>query len=144
MKLTAEQIKGLLKNREDERVEFKRAASELPDNLWETYSAFCNTDGGTAIAVQKRGSVSERFSGGLDHEYRVQIGLETWGDNNARGDIKVDNKVDNNARGDIKVDNKVDNKMDPYNHLVRLGSTPKDGKNEKRFEKRLKAVYALR
>ena len=53
----------------------------------------CTTDGGTAIAVQKRGSVSERFSGGLDHEYRVQIGLETWGDNNARGDIKVDNKV---------------------------------------------------
>ncbi len=60
----------------------------------------CTTDGGTAIAVQKRGSVSERFSGGLDHEYRVQIGLETWGDNNARGDIKVNNKVDNKVWGD--------------------------------------------
>ena len=43
MKLTAGQIRGLLKKREDERVEFKRAASELPDNLWETYSAFCNS-----------------------------------------------------------------------------------------------------
>ena len=73
--------------------------------------AFCTIDGGSAIAVQKRGSGAESFSGGLDHEYRVQIGLETWGDNNARGDIKVDIKVDNNARGDIKVDIKVDNNV---------------------------------
>ncbi|MBP5509743.1 MAG: HTH domain-containing protein [Kiritimatiellae bacterium] len=45
MKLTGGQITQLL--RVNERVEFKRATSELPDNLWETYSAFCNTDGGT-------------------------------------------------------------------------------------------------
>ncbi len=43
MKLTADHIGKLLKRKENERVEFKRAASELPDNLWETYSAFCNT-----------------------------------------------------------------------------------------------------
>ena len=73
--------------------------------------AFCTIDGRTAVAVKKRGSVSERFSHGLENEYRSQIGLETWGDNNARGDNKVDNKVDNNARGDNKVDNKIDNKI---------------------------------
>ena len=49
MKLTEKQILGFLKERECERVEFKRAASALPENLWETYSAFCNTDGGTII-----------------------------------------------------------------------------------------------
>ncbi len=43
MKLTSDHIGKLLKRKEDERVEFKRATSELPDNLWETYSAFCNT-----------------------------------------------------------------------------------------------------
>ena len=43
MKLTADHIGKLLKRKEDDRVEFKRATSELPDNLWETYSAFCNT-----------------------------------------------------------------------------------------------------
>ena len=47
MKLTGGQITQLLRVKENERVEFKRATSELPDNLWETYSAFCNTDGGT-------------------------------------------------------------------------------------------------
>ena len=49
MKLTSGQIRGLLKRREDERVEFKRAASALPANLWDSYSAFCNTDGGVII-----------------------------------------------------------------------------------------------
>ena len=53
----------------------------------------CTTGGWTATAVQKRGSVSERFSYGLENEYRSQTGLETLGDNNDRGDIKVDNKV---------------------------------------------------
>lgn len=50
MKLTGGQIAQLLRAKEDERVEFKRAASELPDNLWETYSAFCNTDGGITFS----------------------------------------------------------------------------------------------
>ena len=72
----------------------------------------CTTGGCTATVVQKRGSVSERFNHGLENEYQSQIDSETWGDNNARGDNKVDNKVDNNARGDIKVDNKVDIKID--------------------------------
>ena len=74
---------------------------DMTKNL--TY-AFCNSDGGPAIAVQKRGSGAESFSGGLDHEYRVQIGLETWGDNSAKGDIKVDNKVDNNLGDDTVKD----------------------------------------
>ena len=74
---------------------------DMTKNL--TY-AFCNSDGGPAIAVQKRGSGSERFSAGLETEYWFQIGRETRGGNNARGDnkvdIKVDNKVDNNAWDD--------------------------------------------
>ena len=49
MKLSGTQIRSLIEKKEDERVEFKRASSELPDNIWETYSAFCNTDGITRI-----------------------------------------------------------------------------------------------
>jgi len=44
MKLHARQIEGLLEKRENERVEFKRAESALPENLWETYSAFCSAE----------------------------------------------------------------------------------------------------
>ena len=61
MKLTGVQISKLLKKREDERVEFKRAVAALPANLWDSYSAFCNTDGGVIIlgVVQDK---SGRFS----------------------------------------------------------------------------------
>ena len=74
--------------------------------------AFCTIDGGSAIAVQKRGSGvknrTESFSAGPETEYRVQIGLETWSDNNARGDIKVDNKVDNNVWDDTVNRSRID------------------------------------
>ena len=73
---------------------------------------FCHTDGGTTIAVEKRERSAESFNDGLEAEYRARIDREAWGDNNTRGDNKVDIKVDNNARGDNKVDIKVDNKVD--------------------------------
>ena len=79
--------------------------------------AFCTTDGGTTIAVEKRQYAAECFSTKLETEYRSRIGFETWGDNSAKGDIKVDNKVDNNARGDIKVDNNVG--VDTVNDTVK-------------------------
>jgi hypothetical protein len=68
--------------------------------------AFCTTDGGTTIAVEKSRYAAESFNAELETGYRSRIGLEAWGDN------KVDNKVDNNAWGDNKVDIKVDNKVD--------------------------------
>ena len=72
---------------------------------------FCDTDGGTTIAVEKSRYAAESFNAELETEYRARIGLDAWGDNSSKGDIKVDNKVDNNARGDINVDNKVDNNL---------------------------------
>ena len=76
---------------------------------------FCDTDGGTTIAVEKSRYAAESFNAELETGYRSRIGLEAWGDN------KVDNKVDNNARGDIKVDNKVDNNVggDTVNDTVK-------------------------
>ena len=68
---------------------------------------FCDTDGGTTIAVEKSRYAAESFNAELETEYRARIGLDAWGDNNAWGD----NKVYNNTRGDIKVDIKVDNNV---------------------------------
>ena len=71
MKLTAGQIRDLLKKREDERVEFKRAASELPDNLWETYRAFCNTGGGTIILGIREGKNKTYSIEGVSNAHKL-------------------------------------------------------------------------
>ena len=97
---------------------------DMPKNL--TY-AFCTTDGGTTIAVEKSRYAAESFNAELETECRARIGLDAWGDNNAWGDNKVDNKVDNNARSDNKADNNVgdDTVKDTVKHpQTRTRTTP--------------------
>jgi hypothetical protein len=66
--------------------------------------AFCTTDGGTTITVEKCRYAAECFSTKLETDNRARIGFETWGDNSAKGDIKVDNKVANNLGDDTVKD----------------------------------------
>lgn len=48
-KITASVISEWMIRGEDSSLEFKRARKAIPDNFWETYSAFANTDGGVVV-----------------------------------------------------------------------------------------------
>ena len=60
MKLTARQIERLVKQGEVVHAECKDASGGLPDSLWESYSAFANTDGGVILLGAKE--VGGKFS----------------------------------------------------------------------------------
>ena len=60
MKLTTKQIERLVKQGEVVHTECKDASGGLPDSLWESYSAFANTDGGVILFGAKE--VDGKFS----------------------------------------------------------------------------------
>ena len=47
--MTSTDILDLLKYGEHIHVECKKAESKLPTSVWETYSSFANTEGGTIL-----------------------------------------------------------------------------------------------
>lgn len=57
-------INNLMRYGERINVEYKEASSDLPKSLWETYSSFANTIGGTivlGIKEHRNKPVDERF-----------------------------------------------------------------------------------
>ena len=67
--MSIELVKTLLKNREKIRIEFKRARTSVPENLFETVCAFLNREGGSILlGVNNEGNVT-----GVDPEVVDQM-----------------------------------------------------------------------
>jgi len=121
MKLSGTQIRSLIEKKEDERVEFKRASSELPDNIFALVDIGERSGMGLANLHglwKKYGYAEPEITESYDPDRTVLV-VTTDDDtvtrpgpdqNPTRSVPKADNKVDNNGEGDNKVDNKVDNK----------------------------------
>ena len=54
------ELQNLEKMHEDGRLEVKSARGGIPESLWETYSAFANTNGGTIVlGIRQKGHAFE-------------------------------------------------------------------------------------
>jgi ATP-dependent DNA helicase RecG len=63
------QLQHIIQKGEGLRIEFKKAASSVPDSFYETVVSFSNTDGGTLLmGINDDGSVS-----GIDPQGTVQL-----------------------------------------------------------------------
>ena len=69
-------IKEFDSYREDNRLEVKRAKDRLPDSLWETYSAFANTNGGCIILGVKERDDGSFYTTGLKDASKLK--KEFW------------------------------------------------------------------
>ncbi len=85
--MTAKQIERLVKQGEVVHTECKDASGGLPDSLWESYSAFANTDGGVILlgvkevggkfsitGVQNAAALIKRFWDGVNKAVAVEGG----------------------------------------------------------------------
>ncbi|MCR5380710.1 MAG: ATP-binding protein [Lentisphaeria bacterium] len=85
-KLTADDIIKLLAAPETDRIEFKESQSTLPQSLWESYSAFANTDGGIILLGVKEKDGRYHVQGVDDAEKLMQ---ELWNSVNNRQKISA-------------------------------------------------------
>lgn len=85
-------IDQLLANGERVTLECKRARKDVPHSLWETYSAFANTDGGTILLGVdedlKEKDISKRFNV-IGVEDAAKIRTDIWNTLNSREKVST-------------------------------------------------------
>ena len=90
-------IKQLDTYREDNRLEAKKARGGLPHSLWETYSAFANTDGGLILIGADERQDGTLIPTGLTEEEVRKMKKQLWDIINNRqkvsGNILTDKEV---------------------------------------------------
>lgn len=83
-----ELMSKLLKDGEDSEYEFKKSENSLPEDLWETYSAFANTNGGiiflgiqekkekfTVLGVKNAKAVEKQFFDCINNKNKVNTNI---------------------------------------------------------------------
>ena len=97
--MTASDIKDLMLYGEGINVEYKEAAGDLPKSVWETYSSFANTIGGTiflGIKEHRGKPVEERYEvkGVSDAEKLIKSFWDTVNSDKVSRNILVEKDVE--------------------------------------------------
>ncbi len=106
--MTEQDIYNLLADGERVTLECKKAQNNVPNSLWDTYSAFANTDGGTILLGvyedTKEKDMAKRFSiTGVEDAAKIKKDL--WNMVNSREKVNVNLLGDEDVQT-VKVDGK--------------------------------------
>ena len=82
--------------REDNQLEVKTAQGGLPDALWESYSAFANTDGGCILLGVKERADGSLYAAGLKDAEKLK--MDFWNAVNNRQKISVNLMTERRVR----------------------------------------------
>lgn len=82
--------------REDNQLEVKAAQGGLPDALWESYSAFANTDGGCILLGVKERADGSLYAAGLKDAEKLK--MDFWNAVNNRQKISVNLMTERRVR----------------------------------------------
>ena len=89
--------------KENNQLEVKKAAGGLPNSIWETYSAFANTDGGTILlGVEEKSDKSLNIVGLISPE---KIISDFWNSINNRNKVNINILTNSNVQI-LNADNK--------------------------------------
>ena len=70
--MTKEEVLQLIRQGESFRLEAKKAEKEVPASVWESYSAFCNTDGGVILlGVSEDKKNKELYVSGVEDSGKI-------------------------------------------------------------------------
>ena len=129
-------IKNLAKYEENNRIEAKRAKGGLPNSIWETYSAFANSDGGIILLGVDEQSDHSLVAVGVDDAHKL-IG-DFWNIVNNRQKVSLNiltermvaaHDVDGKTVVSIEVP-----KADRHHKPVYVGTDPMRGTYRRGFE----------
>ncbi len=129
-------IKNLAKYEENNRIEAKRAKGGLPNSIWETYSAFANTEGGVILLGVDEQEDHTLIATGVEDAHKMMTDL--WNILNNKQKVSLNiltermvsaHEVDDKTIISIEVP-----KADRHHRPIHIGNDPMRGTYRRSFE----------
>lgn len=129
-------IKNLAKYEENNRIEAKRAKGGLPNSLWETYSAFANTEGGIILLGVDENEDHKLVATGIEDAHKMMTDLWNILNNKQKVSLNILTErmvATHELEGKTIICIEVP-KADRHHRPIHIGSDPMRGTYRRSFE----------